>query len=176
MQEDDDINYLTINQRLPAKQRICYCLHIRPSREILLDGALTLKLVTQLCFLLDIFISMSYVTIFIIVHSHVWVFMSLLFTLQFISAIALLADTSYIHLGLPWAYKVKKYLTLSGILSLVIFYLFQKALISGRMRGTTLSIHFVVLKSLFDLFMMYWVWSRYLHEAGDAYRAVESVS
>ena len=62
------------------KFKFCGCLKLRPSAEIFLDGALTLKMITQICFLLDFFITSSYAMVFVIVHSYVWVYMSSIFT------------------------------------------------------------------------------------------------
>ena len=152
---------------LPRKHKCCLFVPLRPSPVILLDGALTLKMVTQICFLLDFFITSSYALIFVIVYSDVWFYMSALYTLQTLSTVVLLCDTATFELGKTCVYHTKAYLTWIGLLSLTLFYLFQDSLIQGRMRGTLLSIHFVVIKVIYDLFQMFFVWSRHLHESGQ---------
>ena len=139
---------------------------MRPCNEVLLDGALTLKMVTQICLLLDLFITSSYVLIFIIVHSYVWVYMSLLFSLQMLTALVLLCDTAMFELGKEWVYRARLVLTWFGIVSLAVFYLFQLYLIDEKMRGTFFSIHYLVLKAIYDAFQSFFLWSRHVHESG----------
>ena len=45
----------------------------------MLEGAITLKMVTQICYLLDVFITSSYALIFIILETSIWWFMSPLY-------------------------------------------------------------------------------------------------
>ena len=149
------------------KFRCCLCLWLRPCNEILIGGALTLKMVTQICYLLDFFISLSYVMIFVIVHSYVWVYMSVLYMLQTLCSIILLCDTATFDLGLVWVYRARIILTNLGLLSLLTFYLLQTNLIDIKMRGTYFSIHYLVLKVIYDAFQSYFIWSRHLHESGQ---------
>mmetsp|Transcript_17550 Transcript_17550/g.20749 ORF Transcript_17550/g.20749 Transcript_17550/m.20749 type:complete len:86 (-) Transcript_17550:405-662(-) len=74
----EEINFLPESE-LPAKRSFCYCLKLRPSSNRFFDGAITLKMVTQICLLLDFFISSTYGLIFIIVNSSVWAIVSTLF-------------------------------------------------------------------------------------------------
>ena len=103
--------------------RCCLCLWLRPSSEILLDGAITLKMVTQLCFVLDFFVTFSYVLIFVIIDSSVWLLLSGVFAVQMLATLILLCDTSFFDLGQSWVYRCKSILTTFGLLSLTAFYL-----------------------------------------------------
>ena len=161
--EEEENFFSQANRR---KFSCCFCFKLRPCNEFFLGGALTLKMVTQICFLLDFFISFSYGLIFVIVHSHVWIYMSFLFSLQTLSTMILLLDTQVFELGKTWVYRTKAYLTVTGLISLVLFYLLQAYLISGKMKGTFFSVHFLIIKSIYDGFQTYFIWSRHLHESG----------
>ena len=163
----EEINYLPL-LKLPPKRKCCLCLTLRPCSEILLDGALTLKMVTQICFLVDFFVSFSYVMIFVIVHSYVWAFMSTLFAIQTLASLVLLCDTALFDLAKPLVYKSKAILTATGLVSLTLFYLLQTHLISAKMRGTYFSVHFLVVKFIYDGFQSFFIWSRHVHDSGQA--------
>ena len=68
------------------------CCNICPAPVLMLDGGITLKMVTQICYLLDIFITSSYALIFIILETDIWWFMSTLYFVQCAMAILLLCD------------------------------------------------------------------------------------
>ena len=78
-----------------------------------------------------------------------------------------MCEPAFFDLAQIWVYKFKAYLTLLGVLSLTLFYLLQTVLIERKMRGTYLSVHFLVLKVIFDAFQMFFVWSRHLHDSGQ---------
>ena len=86
-------------------------------------GSVTLKMVTQICFLLDLFVSSSYGLIFVIMHSNVWVAVSTLYFAQTLLSVILLLETSLFDLSKRWVYKLRMIVTVSGIVSLCIFYL-----------------------------------------------------
>ena len=148
--------------------RCCLCLWLRPSSEILLDGAVTLKMVTQLCFVLDFFVTFSYVLIFVIIDSSVWLPLSGIFALQMLATLILLCDTTFFDLGQSWVYRCKVFLTTVGLLAITAFYLLQTHLISGKMRGTYFSGHFLILKTIYDAFQTYFIWSRHVHDSGQS--------
>ena len=81
-------------------------------------------------------------------------------------AVILLADTQTFELGQTWVYKLKAGITSLGLLSIVAFYVLQTNLIEGKMRGTFFSVHYVIIKAIYDGFQSYFIWSRHMHDSG----------
>ena len=131
-------------------------------------------MVTQICFLLDFFITSSYILVFVIVHSHVWVYMSCLYSVQTIAIVILLSDTQFFDLAKPWVYRLQATLTGVGLASLALFYFLQTFVIEAKMRGTFFSVHFLIVKAIYDLFQGYFIWSRHLHDSGQTSEVITS--
>ena len=53
---------------------------------------------------------------------------------------------------------------MTGIVSMALFYLLQLNLINEKFRGSYFSIHFLIIKCIFEAFQTYFIWSRHYHD------------
>ena len=106
-------------QSKPKRKKPC----IKPSPLYFFEGAVTLKMVTQICFLLDIFISFSFCLVFMILETPIWWYLSSLYLLQSFVAILLLCEPPWFDIISRWVFKLKIFLTVVGVVSMTLFYL-----------------------------------------------------
>ena len=138
---------------------------LKPAPLYFFEGAVTLKMVTQVCFLLDIFISFSYSLIFVILETEIWWYLSSLYLLQSIVAVLLLCEPPWFDIISRRVFKFKIFLTVTGLVSMTLFYLLQLNLISIKFRGMYFSLHYLIVKCIFDGIQTYFIWSRHHLEA-----------
>ena len=143
------------------------CCNLRPAPILMLDGAITLKMVTQICYLLDVFITSSYALIFIILETSIWWFMSPLYFIQCVLAVLLLCEHPWFDMTSRVVYKFKIFITVTGLVSMALFYLLQLNLINKKFRGMYFSVHFLIIKIVFDSIQTYFIWSIHVRDNFD---------
>ena len=123
-------------------------------------GMIPLKLVVQICLLFEVMISLLYATIFVILSSYVWWILMTLYILEMGFSVILMTGVFS---------RVNKCAVggrfLFAILSqgtLLLFWVFQDTLLDAKKKGEHLSIHYFVVRLLFDVFTFYWIWSYYV--------------
>ena len=91
---------------------------------MLLDGTLSLKLITQICCVLDFFISFSFVMIFIILDTDIWKYLTFLYTLQTLSPLLIALDFApNLSISNDLIFGIKMGLTAAGSIALFLFYM-----------------------------------------------------
>jgi hypothetical protein len=70
---------------------------VRPAKKKFIDGSLPLKVIAQIFLLLQIFVSFSYVLIFVILETKIWFVLMLIFLAEMSWAILTLAGVQAIE-------------------------------------------------------------------------------
>ena len=136
-----------------------FCCRLRPAKRKFIRGALPLKTLAQICLMLQIFISFSYVLIFIILETYIWWAMMLVFLFELVWTIITLSGVFEAVEATAGIWRVAIFIASDSIL--LLFYSCQKWMIPKKFRGTYFSIHLVFIKAIFDLITSYFVWSYY---------------
>ena len=108
--------------------------------------------------MLQVFVSFSYVLIFVILETKIWALLMLVFLAEMAWTVLVLAGVSAVERTAAYWRLIVFAIT---DLTLLLFWLLQRWIISRKFKGMYFSAHLVTAKAIFDLIASYFVWSHF---------------
>ena len=85
----------------------------------------------------------------------------------------LLAEPPWFDISSRPIFNFKIWITVTGLVSMALFYLLQLNLINKKFRGMYFSLHFLVAKCIYDAIQTYFIWSRHHHDNFDEKQKID---